>query len=331
MNESTIGIKIANGSYFPILEEDSNKRKRLVLTTVNDNQENVQIDLYRGAGKSLEDATYIGSLQIDNIEPAEKGVPEIELFLGLDEEGNLDAKASDAVTGESQSLSLSLDSLDEEHTYDEPDFEIDQSMDTEDLMTPEEESKLTSGPPEATIASSYEVPQKKKNPLMIILFVVLGLAIIGALIILGINLFGKGGSGTDDMEADNNVTSVADVDARSSSGSDTSAAAQETVVPADPADSETAETVQSQETAETAAAPAAETAAAETQADESTAAASGGPGTDYLIRKGDTLWDISERFYGDPWKYPSIAKENDIIKDPDLIYWGFRITIPGKP
>ena len=42
---------------------------------------------------------------------------------------------------------------------------------------------------------------------------------------------------------------------------------------------------------------------------------------------GDTLWAISERFYGDGSKYQMIADASG-ISDPDLIYPGQVLTIP---
>ena len=112
MDNATIGIKIANGEYYPVLGEDARgHKKKLVLTTVKDDQPSVQIDLYRGDGSEISDAVYIGSLVIDNIQPASKGDPEIELIIGIDEDGNLNAAAGDLATGERQSLSVSLESL----------------------------------------------------------------------------------------------------------------------------------------------------------------------------------------------------------------------------
>ena len=47
---------------------------------------------------------------------------------------------------------------------------------------------------------------------------------------------------------------------------------------------------------------------------------------EYVIKKGDTLWDISERFTGNPFNYPRIAGENKVT-NPDLIFPGQRIRL----
>jgi nucleoid-associated protein YgaU len=49
----------------------------------------------------------------------------------------------------------------------------------------------------------------------------------------------------------------------------------------------------------------------------------------YRIRWGDTLWDISEAFYRNPWQYPRIARFNK-IRNPDRIFSGSYIRIPPK-
>lgn len=125
MEKKKIGIKIADGSFYPILDGDTKQKKRMVLTTVKDGQESVQIDLYRGAGETLEEAQYIGSLMVENISPAAKGEAEIELDLGMDDEGQLESIAMDKASGAKQSLSVSLRNLDEEGLYEVPDFSFE--------------------------------------------------------------------------------------------------------------------------------------------------------------------------------------------------------------
>jgi nucleoid-associated protein YgaU len=52
-------------------------------------------------------------------------------------------------------------------------------------------------------------------------------------------------------------------------------------------------------------------------------------GEEYVIVWGDTLWDISRRYYRDPFQYKMLAKVNK-IQNPDLIFAKQKIFIPAK-
>ncbi|MFA5073450.1 MAG: LysM peptidoglycan-binding domain-containing protein [Nitrospirota bacterium] len=49
----------------------------------------------------------------------------------------------------------------------------------------------------------------------------------------------------------------------------------------------------------------------------------------YIVRQGDTLWDISHSFLKDPFLWPFIWKANPFIENPDLIYPGNKLVIPN--
>jgi hypothetical protein len=54
-----------------------------------------------------------------------------------------------------------------------------------------------------------------------------------------------------------------------------------------------------------------------------------GEGTgSYVIRPGDTLWDIARGEWGDPFLWPKLWEANPYIKNPDLIYPDDVLAIP---
>src|SRR6267142_5299593 len=52
---------------------------------------------------------------------------------------------------------------------------------------------------------------------------------------------------------------------------------------------------------------------------------------EYTIQKGDTLWDLSQKFLNNPWYWPKICSLNPAIENPHWIYPGNKLRIvPGE-
>jgi hypothetical protein len=54
----------------------------------------------------------------------------------------------------------------------------------------------------------------------------------------------------------------------------------------------------------------------------------------HVVKKGDTLWDISQKFLNDPWLWPEIWHVNPQVDNPHLIYPGDVLNlvyIDGRP
>ncbi len=131
-----IGIKLADGSFFPILGDDAPSRKRLVLTTAREHQNNVQIDLLRRHG---EEVGHVGTLLLEDLGDDDTDGAEIVMVVGCDGSGTVDARISTPDDSQYQSLSISLDDVALGEAYDLPDIDsgIDGVEDLGDLDLPD--------------------------------------------------------------------------------------------------------------------------------------------------------------------------------------------------
>jgi len=314
---SSIGIKIANGEFYPLVEEDSSIKKRMILTTVHDNQPSVQIDLYRSLSNLMIDAQYIGTVVVENIKPRPKGEPSIEMIVSSDSNGNVIADAIDldtGVGGEHYILTVSLKSMDESaRDMEIQDFELESNEE----------------PPSGLYQQAEKVLQKKSSPIKPWVFVLIGLLLILGL--LAAWLFFMGG-----------------LDMIRSRFASTQIVQQVPVVQQTPEPviepvrlpEPVIEPVQQLiEPPPVIQAPV----AAPVERQEVRQASSRNPpvasynvpsvipreGVNYRILWGDTLWDIADAFYRDPWQYPRIARHNN-ISNPNLIISGRTIRIPPR-
>jgi nucleoid-associated protein YgaU len=338
-SEAKIGIKIADGTFYPVLDEGRGERKRLVLTTVKDNQQNVQIDLYRSQEERIEGADYIGSLVIEEIPASPKGEPEVEVVIGIDSDGNLNAVATESKTGSRQSLSTALENLGEEGTYDIPEFELDDDLSTENLSEMEDEEDLTGDTyPIEDRDRRRDRLEKKRNPLFAVLFVLLGLLIIAGLTFLIFQLLNRQALDRPIEVGRGSETAEERVEPPQAGGKSTEGAG-EAEGQAQAGAKESGGPTQAQESGEKSGVP--------KQAESETAAQGQGDGTAtkieaekkkpqdssegvwYTIRWGDTLWHIAAAYYRNPLLYPRIARHpKNNIRNPDFIMAGFRLFIP---
>lgn len=307
-----IGVRLADGSFFPIFGEKFRGSKKLLITTVRDNQENVQIDLFKGMEKEVFEDAYIGSLIIENLPPSAKGEPEIELVVGIDSEGNLQAEATEAKSGERQTLSVSLETLAGRAEYEMPEFDMEAGA-------PMTVAQNDSGA-ETIAGETYPVGaedrrktylhHKKSGPGKVILIIVLIILLLGG-VAVGVyylipwfqTLFaGQSVDTTMQSPAPSPGTTAIVTSSSSSSESSTEASSSNSSV-----------------------------SSAEVSSSSSQSSTQKSEGTWYIVVKGDTLWDLSRQYYRDPFQYMKIfnAPENN-IKDPDLILEKQRIFIPNN-
>ncbi len=120
----TIGIKLADGSFYPIFEDGKPAKKTIELTTVKDNQTTVHVDVYRSNTESMSDAQYVDTLEIANLNPHTNGEPSLNLDIELDENNKLCAKIHDPETGKESEKQINLISRSEAERDEPANFSI---------------------------------------------------------------------------------------------------------------------------------------------------------------------------------------------------------------
>ena len=339
---STIGIKIANGEFYSIIGENSEEKKRLVLTTVHDRQLSVQIDLYKSQTRTMGDAVSIGSLVIENIKPRPKGEPSIELIISSNSNGDIIAEAVDmdssAKGRERQILSVSLKSLDESLNDDEiPDFLLENSKQPPAGLY----NRLPEKYPE-----KYKDDKKRSRWGLILLLVLILLCIAAGIWFFFFRdggRFAPGQAARTERPAEPALVQQQPEAApelppplpvpvpppvQPATQQPPAPPPQVAVQPPVPQPAAPPPVIQAPAQPPP---PVAQVSRQRTPpvASFDVPAVIPREGFPYRVRYGDTLWDISQAFYRTPWLYPRIAQFNN-IRNPNLIIAGSIIRVPPR-
>ena len=102
----SVGIKLFNDDFVPILTEDEIKTKKVVLTTVKENQKKAVIELFEGDNGKCANNKYIGKLVVNIDRTTEKGMPLIDVFLRQDENNAISVVARYTKSKEKSELTI---------------------------------------------------------------------------------------------------------------------------------------------------------------------------------------------------------------------------------
>jgi len=96
-----VGVEVGKGYFSKIIPQNAKcpSSHTKVFTTDEDNQSRLRINIYQGNRLMTKDCYYLGTILIDNIAPMEKGLPEIQVTLSINEEGLLQVLTYDRLSG----------------------------------------------------------------------------------------------------------------------------------------------------------------------------------------------------------------------------------------
>lgn len=113
----TLGIETLNGIATPVIPRNTTipVTKSQIFSTAVDNQPAVDVHVVQGERQFAKDNKSLGNFNLAGIEPAPRGVPQIEISFSLDANGILNVKAKDLKTNKETSITIqNNDGLSEE-------------------------------------------------------------------------------------------------------------------------------------------------------------------------------------------------------------------------
>ena len=108
----TLGIETLGGVTTPLIEKNTTipASKSQVFSTAADNQPSVEIHILQGERPMANDNRTLGRFILDEIPPAPRGVPQVEVSFDIDANGILNVKAQDKATGKEQKITITASS-----------------------------------------------------------------------------------------------------------------------------------------------------------------------------------------------------------------------------
>jgi molecular chaperone DnaK len=108
----SLGIETLGGVFTKLIERNTTipSRKSEIFSTAADNQPGVEIHVVQGERQFSRDNKTIGKFKLDEIPPAPRGVPQIEVGFDIDANGILHVTAKDLGTGKEQKITITANS-----------------------------------------------------------------------------------------------------------------------------------------------------------------------------------------------------------------------------